>query len=149
MAIRFHIDIVSAESLIYTGQADQLMVPTVMGELGIHGRHAPLLSILKPGLVRILLDGHERHVNFVSSGYLEVQPHVVTILADTVIRSEEFDAAAASAARYLASETEIRQKRSIDSELALQIALYRTLEEVRTAKNGSRDWPHDQAPPST
>jgi len=144
MAIRFHVDIVSAESLIYSGQADQLMVPTVMGELGIHGRHAPLFSILKPGLVRTLLDGKEKHVDFVSSGFLEVQPHVVTILADTVIRSDEFDKAAAQAARYLAKQGKMTHKRSIDSELALQIALYRTLDEARQVSGSSRKWPDDQ-----
>lgn len=138
MAIRFHVDIVSAEALIYSGQADQLMVPTMMGELGIHGRHAPLLAILKPGLVRTLIDGKEQHVDFVSSGYIEVHPHIVTILADTVIRSDEFDAAAASAARYLAKEGEIQHKRNIDSELALQIALFRTLDEAANNRRQQR-----------
>ena len=104
MAIRFHIDIVSAESSMYSGQGDLLVVPTVMGELGIHARHAPLISILKPGIVRIMLDGMEKHVSFISSGFLEVQQHIVTILADIVIRSEEFDAAAARAARYIEKE---------------------------------------------
>lgn len=143
MAIRFHVDIVSAESLIYSGQADQLIVPTLMGELGIHARHAPLLSILKPGMVRVLLDNKERHVDFISSGFIEVQPHIVTILADMAIRSEEFDAAAADAARYLDKESSSKAKRSIDSELALQIALYRTLEEAKKSHKGPRDWPED------
>ena len=94
--------------------------------------------------MRTLIDGKEKHVDFVSSGFLEVQPHVVTILADTVIRSEEFDEAAACAARYLAKEGEIKHKRSIDSELALQIALYRTLDEVKTVHGGQRKRPDDQ-----
>lgn len=146
MAIRFHVDIVSAESSIYSGQADQLMVPTQMGELGIHARHAPLFAVLKPGLVRTLLDGIERHVDFVSSGFLEVQPHIVTILADTVIRSGEFDEAAARAARYLAKEGEVIHKRSIDSELALQIALLRALDEAKNTHNSQRKWPNEQNP---
>ena len=146
MAMRFHIDIVSAESLVYSGQADQLMVPTEMGELGIHARHAPLISRLKPGIVRIILDGKDKHVDFIASGFLEVQPHIVSILADMVIRSEEFDAAAAKAARYLEKEIIAKTKRTIDSELALQIALYRTLEEVKKSNNNQRDWPQDHQP---
>ena len=146
MAIRFHVDIVSAESLIYSGQADQLIVPTLMGELGIHANHAPLLSVLKPGMLRVLLDNKEKHIDFISSGFIEVQKHVVTILADKVIRSEEFDAAAADAARYLEKNREVKHKRSIDSELALQVALYRTLEEAKNSNKGQRKWPQDHAP---
>ena len=146
MAMRFHIDIVSAESSVYSGQADQLMVPTEMGELGIHARHAPLISRLKPGIIRIMLDGKEKHVDFIASGFLEVQPHIVSILADKVIRSEEFDATAAKAARYLEKEIIAKNKRTIDSELALQIALYSTLEEVKKSNNNQRDWPQDHSP---
>lgn len=143
MAIRFHIDIVSAESSMFSGQADYLVVPTIMGELGIYARHAPLISSLKPGIVRVMLDGRERHVSFISSGFLEVQPHIVTMLADKVIRSEEFDAAAARAARYLEKEEVTKRKRSIDSELELQVALYRTLEDIKKSGNSQRKWPQD------
>lgn len=134
MAIRFHIDIVSAESSMYSGQADFIVVPTVMGELGIHARHAPLVSILKPGMVRIMLDGEKKHVGYISSGFIEVQPHMVTILADLEIRSEEFDLAAANAARYLKKKPEAENKKTIDSMLALQISLYRALEEANKSK---------------
>ena len=136
MAIRFHIDIVSAESLMYSGQADLLVVPTVMGELGIYARHAPLISILKPGMMRIMLNEEEQHVGYISSGYIEVQPHTVTILADMEIRSEEFDIAAANAARYLKKTPDAQSKQTLDSVLALQISLYRTLEESK--KSGNR-----------
>ena len=115
-----------------------------MGELGIHGRHTQLLGILVPGLVRSLIDGKVQHINFVSSGFIEIQPHVVTILADTVIRSAAFDEAAARAARYLAKEVDEAHKRSIDSELALQIALYRTLDEAKQYRDPQRKWPDQQ-----
>jgi F-type H+-transporting ATPase subunit epsilon len=119
---------------MYSGQADFLVVPTVTGELGIHARHAPLISILKPGMVRIMLDGEKKHVGYISSGFIEVQPHIVTILADMEIRSEEFDIAAANAARYLNKESETKNKRTVDSVLALQISLYRALEEANKSK---------------
>ncbi len=148
MGMRFHIDIVSAESSMYSGQADLLLVPTMMGEIGILARHAPLISELKPGLVRIILDNKEKYVVFISSGFIEIQPHIVTILAEKVIRSEEFVAAAADAARYIEKEHVTKSdlaftKRSINSELELQIALYRTLEEVKNSKSGQRSWPQD------
>ena len=143
MALRFHIDIVSSESLIYSGQSDQTFVPTKQGELGIYARHAPLIAELKPGILRIMLDNKVKNTVFVSSGFIEVQPHIVTILADTIIRSEEFDAAAAKAARYIEKHNGEISKRTIDAELAVQIAIYRTMEEVKNMKNGQRPWPED------
>jgi len=144
MALRFHIDIVSSESLIYSGQSDQTFVPTRQGELGIYARHAPLIADLKPGILRIMLDNKLKNTLFVSSGFIEVQPHIVTILADTVIRSEEFDAAAARAARYIEKHDGEITKRSINAELAVQIALYRTMEEIRNTNNGQQPWPEDK-----
>jgi len=131
MALRFHIDIVSSESLIFSGQSDQTFVPTQMGELGIYARHAPLIAYLKPGILRIMLDNKVKNTLFVSSGFIEVQPHVVTILADTVVRSEEFDEAAAKAARYIEKHNGEISKRTIDSELAVQISIYRTIKEIK------------------
>jgi len=144
MALRFHIDIVSSESLIYSGQSDQTFVPTKQGELGIYARHAPLIANLKPGILRIMLDDKAKKTIFVSSGFVEIQPYVVTILADTVIRSEEFDVAEARAARYIKSHNGKISKRSIGAELAVQIALYRTMEEIRNTKNGQQHWPEDK-----
>ncbi|VAW90589.1 hypothetical protein MNBD_GAMMA21-30 [hydrothermal vent metagenome] len=143
MGLRFHIDIVSSESLIYSGQSDQAFVPTRMGELGIYARHAPLIAHLKPGILRIMLDNKEKNVIFVSSGFVEIQVHVVTILADTIIRSDEFDAAEAQAARYLKKHEGEIKKRSIDAELEVQIAIYRTLEEVRKTKDRQQSWSED------
>ncbi len=143
MALRFHIDIVSSESLIYSGQSDQTFVPTQQGELGIYARHAPMIAHLKPGILRIMLDNKVKHTLFVSSGFIEVQPHVVTILADTIIRSEKFDEAAAKAARFIEKHNGDISRRTIDSELAVQIAIYRTMEEVKNRKNEQQSWPED------
>ena len=143
MGLRFYIDIVSSESLIYSGQSDQTFVPTRMGELGIYARHAPLIAHLKPGILRIMLNNQEKKVMYVSSGFVEVQVHVVTILADTIIRSEEFDAAAARASKYIEKYGDKGIKRSIDAELEVQVAIYRTLEEVRKTKDRQQSRSND------
>jgi F-type H+-transporting ATPase subunit epsilon len=94
-----HVDIVAAEGHIYSGDASMLFAPASMGEVGIAPRHAPLLTTLKPGTVRVqLADGSELPF-FVGGGILEVQPHLVTVLADTALRGEDADEAAASAAK--------------------------------------------------
>lgn len=129
MALRMHVDVVSAERLIFAGQAEQLYIRGELGELGIFPRHTPLLTCIRPGLLRLVLAENKLESFFVSSGYLEVQPHVVTVLADTVIRSEELDAAAARAAREI--EHYQGKKMQFDKELALNIALIRALEEVK------------------
>jgi len=134
--MRFHVDIVSSESRIYSGQSDEIIVPTQQGELGIYARHAPLIGFLKPGFLRIFLGKKEKHSMFVSSGFIEVQPHVVTILSDLVIRSEEFDAAAAKAARYIGEHKNEINKQAINKELALQIKLYRMLGDIKQSKKG-------------
>lgn len=114
---------------MFTGQVEQLHIRGEVGELGIHPRHAPLMTCIRPGLLRLILPENKQEAFFVSSGYLEVQPTIVTVLADTVIRSEELDAAAASAARQI--EQYEGKKQQFDKELALNIALIRALEEVR------------------
>jgi F-type H+-transporting ATPase subunit epsilon len=130
MALRVHVDIVSAESLVYSGQAERVVIPARAGEICVLARHAPLLTNLKPGLIRLMTAAKVTSEFFVSSGYVEIQPHVITVLADTVLRSEEFDAAAARAARYL--ETAVQEKRhNLDSELALSIALLRIMDDLR------------------
>lgn len=140
MAIRVHVDIVSAESLIYAGQADQVILPAAEGEICALARHAPLLTRLKPGLIRLMLDARITYEFFVSSGFVEIQPHIITVLADTVLRSDEFDAAAAKAARYVEEAVE-SEKRNLDSELALSIALLRVLDELRQSRVKSRSEP--------
>jgi F-type H+-transporting ATPase subunit epsilon len=89
-----HVDIVSAEGEIFSGEAAMVFVPAVQGDIGIAPRHAPLLTTLKPGEVRVQLpSGEEQHI-YVSGGALEVQPHLITVLADTAIRAKDLDEAA-------------------------------------------------------
>lgn len=110
MAMTIHVDIVSAETSIFSGTAEFLSVPGEMGELGIYPRHTPLLTKLKPGSVRIKRpDADEEELIYVSGGVLEVQPHVVTILSDTAIRGHDLDEAAALEARR-AAEDAMRDK---------------------------------------
>lgn len=98
------VDIVSAEGEIHSGDARMVYAPAKMGEVGIAPRHAPLLSALKPGEVRVEdTDGNEQFF-YITGGMLEVQPHLVTILADTALRGEELDEAAALAAQQEAEE---------------------------------------------
>ena len=98
MSITIHIDIVSAEREIYSGLVDAVFAPAVMGEVGIYPRHTPILTPLKAGGVRVLVNGTEDNF-YVSGGILEVQPHVVTILADTAMREVDLDEAAALKAK--------------------------------------------------
>lgn len=118
MAMAMHIDVVSAEEKIYSGTIEFVSVPAEKGEVGIYPRHAPLLTRIKPGTVRIkVANSHaqdEEVLLFVSGGILEVQPHVVTILADMVIRGNELDEAKAEAARQKALELIQKQGSAID-----------------------------------
>jgi F-type H+-transporting ATPase subunit epsilon len=98
-----HVDIVSAEGDLYSGEASLVLAPGSEGELGIYPRHAPLLTMLKPGEVRVQTAGEE-HVFWVGGGTLEVQPHIVTVLADTAARAKDLDEAEAQAAKQRAEE---------------------------------------------
>jgi F-type H+-transporting ATPase subunit epsilon len=98
-----HVDIVSAEGQIFAGEAEVVFVPAKEGELGIHPRHAPLLTLIKAGEVRVKTAEGETSV-FVGGGALEVQPNRVTILADTAVRAHDLDEAAALAAKQRAEE---------------------------------------------
>ena len=95
MAMTIHVDIVSAEAEIFSGTANMVFAPAEMGEVGIAPRHTPLLTRLKPGEVRVLVEGQEEQYFYVSGGILEIQPHVVTVLADTALRAKDLDEAAA------------------------------------------------------
>ena len=99
MAITIHCDIVSAEEEIYSGLVEQLVATGSEGELGVSYGHAPLLTALVPGPVRIVSQDGDEHVYYVSGGFLEVQPGVVSILADTALRADDVDEAAAEEAR--------------------------------------------------
>lgn len=95
MAMTIHVDIVSAEAAIFSGTANMVFAPAEMGEVGIAPRHTPLLTRLKPGEVRVQVEGREEQFFYVSGGILEIQPHVVTVLADTALRAKDLDEAAA------------------------------------------------------
>jgi len=99
-----HVDIVSAEGEIYSGDASMVFAPAKMGEVGIAPRHAPLLTTLKPGEVRVEDTDGKEHFFYITGGMLEIQPHLVTVLADTALRGDQLDEAAALAAKHQAEE---------------------------------------------
>ncbi|MEH6502642.1 MAG: F0F1 ATP synthase subunit epsilon [Cycloclasticus sp.] len=113
MSMTIHVDIVSAEASIYSGLAEMVYAPGVMGELGIAPRHAPLVTRLKPGEIRVDT-GKEELDFFISGGILEVQPHVITVLADTAIRAADLDEAKALAAKKRAEEALADKASDID-----------------------------------
>jgi len=136
-----HVDIVSAEGEIHSGQAEMVYAPAVMGEVGIAPRHTPLVTRLKPGEIRVDTGGGEMKHFFVSGGILEVQPHVVTVLADTAIRAHDLDEAAAEDAKRRAEEALSGQQADFEyakakSELAEAVAQLRTIERIRKGKRG-------------
>ena len=114
MAMTLHVDIVSAEKSIFSGTAEMVFAPAVMGEIGIMPRHAPLITRLRPGEVRVKLPGGEEEFFYVSGGILEIQPQVVTVLADTAARAHDIDEAAAQAAKQRAEEALKDQKSEIN-----------------------------------
>ena len=135
MSTTIHVDIVSAEHEIFSGSAQMVFAPAEMGELGITPRHAPLLTRLKPGSVRVKTDTDEQ-VFYVSGGILEIQPHVVTVLSDTALRARDIDEAAALEAKRRAEEALANQTAEVDmvraqAELAEALARLRTLEHIR------------------
>jgi F-type H+-transporting ATPase subunit epsilon len=99
MASTIHCDIVSAESEIFSGEASMVIVPGEQGDLGIAPRHAPLLTRLRPGQVRVILPSGEEEFYYISGGMLEIQPHVVSVLSDTAQRAGDLDEAAALKAK--------------------------------------------------
>jgi F-type H+-transporting ATPase subunit epsilon len=104
MANTIHVDIVSAEGEIFSGAATMVFAPASQGEIGIAPRHAPLLTTLKPGEVRVQTPEGEEHFFYIGGGAIEVQPHVVTVLADTALRARDIDEAAALAAKQRAED---------------------------------------------
>ena len=106
MANTIHVDVVSAEEQIYSGEAEFVVLPGIEGELGIYPRHTPLFTQIRPGAVRIKLpDQDKEEFVFVQGGFLEVQPHKVTVLADTAIRAHDLDEAKAIEAKKRAEES--------------------------------------------
>jgi F-type H+-transporting ATPase subunit epsilon len=114
MSMTIHVDIVSAEEQIFSGPAEMVYAPAIMGEVGIAPRHTPFISPLKPGEVRLDVGGGKEEFFFISGGLLEVQPHVVTVLSDTAIRADDLDEAAALEAKKRAEAALADQKSDID-----------------------------------
>ncbi len=141
MAMTIHVDIVSAEGHIHSGTALMVFAPAEMGEVGIAPRHAPLITRLQPGDVRVQTEAGSVEHFYVSGGMLEVQPHVVTVLADTAIRAHDLDEAAALDAKRraedaLAGQTAELEYAKAQAELAEAIAQLRTLDKLRKLKRG-------------
>lgn len=134
-----HVNIVSAENEIYSGTVTQVFAPAEMGEVGIMPRHAPMLSTLKPGVVRVISQEDEEQTFFVSGGILEIQPHVVTILSDTALRAADIDESAALEAKSRA-EAAMKDKASdmdyakAKSELIEAVAQIEALKRLRKKK---------------
>ncbi len=137
MAMTVHVDVVSAEEQIFSGLAEVVVVPGEMGELGIYPRHTALMTRIKPGAVRIKRpDQEEEELIYVSGGMLEVQPSVVTVLADTAIRGHDLDEARALEAKQAAEEAMKNRTSDIDyaqaqAELAEAIAQLRAIQQIR------------------
>jgi F-type H+-transporting ATPase subunit epsilon len=136
MATTIRCDIVSAEEEIFHGNAQMVIATGELGELGIAPRHAPLITRLKPGQVRVLLEDGEEQFFYVSGGILEVQPQVVTVLADTAIRARDLDEAAArrakeEAERMLADRSDALEVAQAQAQLAQAVAQLQALDRLR------------------
>jgi F-type H+-transporting ATPase subunit epsilon len=136
MADTIHVDIVSAEGELFSGEAVLVIAPGTLGELGIAPRHAPLLTTLKPGNVRVQVEGQDEQVFYVGGGALEVQPNRVTVLADTAARAKDLDEAQAEAAKQRAEElvrtrTDKREIAEAQVELLRAVAQLRAIERLR------------------
>lgn len=137
MANTIRVDVVSAEEQIFSGEAEFVVLPGVMGELGIYPRHTPLFTEIRPGAVRMKLPNQEREeLVFVQGGYLEVQPHHITVLADTAIRAKDLDEAAALEAKKAAEEamqnkTSKEEIAQAEAELATALAQLEAIRKLR------------------
>ncbi len=138
MAMTIHVDIVSAETEIFSGTANMVFAPAQMGEVGIAPRHAPFITRLKAGQVRVQNEGKEEQVFYVSGGVLEVQPHVVTVLSDTALRADDIDEAAALEAKKRAEDAIVNRQSEFEyakakAELAEAVAQLQALNKIRKA----------------
>ena len=137
MAHTIHVDVVSAEEQIFSGEAEFVVLPGEAGELGIFPRHTPLITRIRPGSVRIKIPGQqEEQLIFVAGGVLEVQPNVVTVLADTAIRGHDLDEAKALEARKRAEEarrnaTSREEIAVVEGELAMLAAQLSAIRRLR------------------
>ena len=137
MTPTIHVDVVSAEEQIFSGEAEFVVLPGIAGELGIYPRHAPLLTQIKPGAVRIKIPGQaEDELVFVQGGFLEVQPHLVTVLADTAVRAKDLDEVKASQAKQAAldamqNKTSREEIATAEAELAVAVAQLEAIRKLR------------------
>ena len=137
MAATLHVDVVSAEEQIYSGEAEFVVLPGMMGELGIYPRHTPLFTQIKPGAVRIKVPNQaQEEFVFIAGGFLEVQPNVVTVLADTAIRAKDLDEAAALEAKRAAEEamqnkTSKEEIAHAEAELSVAMAQLEAIRKLR------------------
>jgi F-type H+-transporting ATPase subunit epsilon len=140
MANTIHVDVVSAESQIFSGEAEFVALPGEAGELGIYPKHTPLITRIRPGAVRIKVVGREEEeFVFVAGGLLEVQPNAVTVLADTAIRGHDLDEAKALEAKKMAEELMVNKDSKIDyakaqAELATAIAQLAAIARLRKTR---------------
>lgn len=140
MAMTIHVDVVSAEELIFSGLAEFVVLPGEAGELGILPGHMPLMTRIKPGAVRVQQAGGKEELIFVAGGLLEVQPGLVTVLADTAIRGADLDQAKALEAKKLAEEAMVNRGSEIDyaraqAELAEAIAQLAAIDRLRRQRH--------------
>ncbi|MEQ1600835.1 MAG: F0F1 ATP synthase subunit epsilon [Methylophilaceae bacterium] len=137
MAMTIHLDVVSAEQSIFSGLAEFVIAPATMGEVGIYPRHAPLITTIKPGVLRVKMpDADQEQLIYVSGGILEVQPGVITLLADTAIRGQDLDEAKAIEAKKQAEEAIKNKSTKINyaqaqAELSEALAQLQTIERLR------------------
>jgi F-type H+-transporting ATPase subunit epsilon len=137
VANTIHVDIVSAEESIFSGEAEFVVLPGEMGELGIYPRHTPLMTRIKPGAVRLKTPGQEEEVLvFVAGGILEVQPNLITVLADTAIRGKDLDEAKAQEALQRAEEARRSAKdkqeiATVEAEVAMLAAQLAAIRKLR------------------
>ncbi|MBL4585216.1 MAG: F0F1 ATP synthase subunit epsilon [Pseudomonadales bacterium] len=136
MSITIHCDIVSAEEEIFSGLAEVVSATGQLGEIGVYYGHAPLLTQLKPGVVKVIKQGGDEELYYVSGGFLEVQPGTVTVLADTAVRAKDLDEAAAETAQKQAEDDTADQSSELDfamaaARLAQASAQLRTIRQMR------------------
>ena len=137
MANTVHIDVVSAEASIFSGEAEFVVAPASAGEVGIYPNHAPMITTIKPGALRIQVTGQtEETLIFISGGMLEVQPGIITVLADTAVRGHDLDEAKAIAAKAAAEEAMKNRGSDVDyakaqAELSEALAQIHAIERLR------------------
>lgn len=138
MAITTQLDIVSAEKEIFSGLVEMVVASAELGEIGITPGHAPLLTLLRPGEIRVTLQGGAKELYYVSGGMLEIQPHQITVLADAAERADDINEAAALAAKARAEEAIANKNSDIDHSLAAA-ELTRALAQIRILQKARKN----------